>query len=368
MKAMLEQGKIDSKQAILLLISLVLPTAILTAPAITVKQAAQDAWLSIIVATMVGLLIAGLVTGLSLRFPGKTLLEYAEEILGRLPGKMVGLLYIWWFLHGNALILDEYASFLCSALMPDTPVIVFFLFVTVVAALAVYSGLEVLSRFNQLFLPLVLGLLLVVFFLAAKDMEVTRLLPVFDKDAAAILKGAVIPASWFGEIVIFALLIPFLDRAEEAPRVAVTAILICGLYLLICILVVVMIFGPHVSARWIFPTFNAIRVVSIANFLERLESIAIAVWMFGGFAKIGIFYYAAALSSAQWLELKDYRPLVAPVGVVLVALAALCRNIVELLNFLATAWPPYALGLFEAGIPLLLLVVARARGKGGRGA
>lgn len=54
-----EQGKIDSKQAVLLMISMILPTAILTVPAVTVKHARQDAWLSIIVATLAGLLIAG---------------------------------------------------------------------------------------------------------------------------------------------------------------------------------------------------------------------------------------------------------------------------------------------------------------------
>lgn len=350
-----------------MIISLVLPTAILTVPAITVKHAAQDAWISIIVATMAGLLIARLVTDLSLRFPGKTLFEYAEEILGRVPGKVVGFLYIWWFLHANALIMDEYASFLCSAHMPDTPVIVFFILGIAVAACAVRNGLEVLSRFNQLFLPLFLGLLLVVFILATKDMKVTRLLPVFDKGAIAILKGAATPASWLGEIVIFTMIIPFLNKPKEAYRVAALATLFTSFYLLVSILVAIMIFGPNVTGHWIFPTYNAVRVVSIANFLERMESIAVAVWMFGGFAKVGVFYYAAVLGSAQWLGLKDYRPLVAPVGVILVALAALCENIVELLDFLATAWPPYALSVFEVGMPLVLLIVALARGKGGEG-
>ncbi|RKO66481.1 GerAB/ArcD/ProY family transporter [Desulfofundulus salinus] len=363
---MLEQGKIDSKQAILLMISLVLPTAILTVPAITVKHARQDAWLSIIVATMAGLLIARLVVSLSLRFPGKTLFEYAEEILGKVPGKIVGLMYIWWFLHTNALIMDEFGAFLCTAQMPDTPVIVFFIVGIAVAAYAIRNGLEVLSRFNQLFLPLVLGLLLVVFILATKEMKVARLLPVFDKGAIAILKGAATPASWLGEIVAFAMIIPFLNKPKEAHRVAALATLFTGFFLLVSILVAITIFGPNVTGHWIFPTYNAVRAVSIANFLERLDTIIVAVWMFGGFAKVGVFYYAAVLGSAQWLGLKDYRPLVAPVGVILAALAVLCKNIVELLDFLAAVWPPYALSVFEVGMPLVLLIVALARGKGGK--
>ncbi|MGB9825294.1 MAG: GerAB/ArcD/ProY family transporter [Desulfofundulus sp.] len=364
---MLEQGKIDSRQATLLMISMVLSTAILTAPAIIMKHAARDAWLSIIIATMAGLLIARLVTGLGLRFPGQTLFQYAEEILGRVPGKVVGFLYICWLLHSSALLTREFGSFLVSALMPDTPIIVFHIVGTAVLAYAVRNGLEVLSRYNQLFLPLVLGLLLVVFILATEEMEMTRLLPVFDKDFVAILKGAVVLTSWMGEIVIFAMIIPYLNRPEAAHRVAALSTLFTGFFLLVTVVVVLAIFGPNVSAHWIFPTFNAVRVVSIANFLERLESVIVAVWMLGGFAKVGIFYYAAVLGSAQWLELKDYRPLVLPVGVIVVALSILIHEgIVDMLDFIDRVWPFYALSIFEAGIPLLLLVVALARGKGGK--
>ncbi|HAG06695.1 MAG TPA: spore gernimation protein, partial [Peptococcaceae bacterium] len=43
---MSEQGKIDSKQAVMLMLSMVLPTAILTVPPVVVEFARQDAWLS----------------------------------------------------------------------------------------------------------------------------------------------------------------------------------------------------------------------------------------------------------------------------------------------------------------------------------
>ncbi len=57
-------------------------------------------------------------------------------------------------------------------------------------------------------------------------------------------------------------------------------------------------------------TFNSVRLVSIANFLERLESVVLMAWILGGFIKVGVFYYAAVLGRAQWLGLKDYRSLV----------------------------------------------------------
>lgn len=361
----LEPEKISGQQATLLMISLVLPTAILTVPALTVKHAGQDAWVSVLLATVGGLLISRLVVGLSLRFAGKDLFEYAEEILGRAPGKVVGLLYFWWLIHSSSLIALEFGAFLCAAILPDTPPLVFFVAGTAMAALAVRNGLEVLSRYNQLFLPVVLILLVGVLLLAVKDMELARLLPVLEAGAVDLLKGAAAPLSWLGEIVIFAMIIPSLTDLREAHGVAARATLFTGMFLLASVLAAVAVFGPEATASWIFPTYNTVRVVSIANFLERLDAVIVAVWMFGGFAKIGVFYYAAVRGGARLFGLRDYRPLVAPVGVMIVGLATLCRNVVDLLDFLARVWPPYALTVFELGIPLLLLAVARARNLGG---
>lgn len=80
--------------------------------------------------------------------------------------------------------------------------------------------------------------------------------------------------------------------------------------------------------------------------------------------KVCILRYAAVLGAAQCLGLEDYRPLVLPVGAVVVAGSLLMyQDVAVTTAFVAEVWPLYAL-TFEAGIPLLLLVVAVARGLG----
>ena len=43
-----------------------------------------------------------------------------------------------------------------------------------------------------------------------------------------------------------------------------------------------------------------------------------AIWVVGAFVKISVFYYVAALGTAQWLNLSDYRPVVWPLGIIIV--------------------------------------------------
>lgn len=363
---MLEGGKISGRQATFLMVTMIFATVILFVPGITAKHAGQDGWLSVIFATGGGLLIARLVTSLSLRFPDKTIFEYPCEIMGRWPGKLVGLLYVWWYLHINSEVLREFGSFLVAAFMPDTPIIVFHLVAVAIAAYTIRNGLEVFTRANEIFLPLILGSIVTLFVLAIMDMDFKRLLPVFEADVADIVKGAAAPLAWFGEIVTMAVVIPYLNKPGEAHRVAALAVLICGSFFLLTVVGVLAIFGPHLTGAFMFPSLNGARIISIANFLERLEAVVMVIWVTGGFVKVAIWYWVAVLGTAQVLELKDYRPLVLPIGAVLVAMSILLHpSILDLLDFLGRIWPPYALSIFEVGIPLLLLVTALVRGKGG---
>lgn len=360
---MLEDGRISSRQATFLMSTMIIATVVLFVPSITAKYARQDAWLSIISAILAGLLIARLATTLGLRYPDKSIFEYPEVILGKWPGKLVGLLYVCWFLHMNAEVIREYGSFMVTAFMPETPIIVFILVVVSIAAYATINGLEVFSRANEIFLPLIVGSVIILFILALGQMNFNMLLPTFDAEPEDVLKGAIAPEGWFGEIAVITVLIPYLNKPREAHRVGALAVLTCGGLLLLDAVGIIALFGPSLVEAWLITTLNGARMIIVASFIERLEAVIMIIWVTGGLIKITVFYWAAALGSAQLLKLKDYRPLVVPIGTVLVSLSTLLHpNISDLLQFLTNVWPPYAILVFEAGLPLLLLTVSLARG------
>lgn len=365
---MLEGGKISSRQAVFLMVTMVLPTAFLFVASVTAHLAKQDGWISILPATLVALLIAWLAVNLGLRFPDKTLFQFAEEILGRWPGKVIAFLYIWWYIYMNAEILRQYGSFMVAAFMPETPISVFMILIMAIAAYAVRNGLEVFTRVNQIILPLILVSVTVLMILAAPEMDLKRLLPVYvENGVVPVIKAAVMPAAWMGEIITMAIVIPYLNKAKEAYKIAVTATSITGLFILISLVTDIAIFGPVTSAGWLFPALNAARMINLANFLERLDPVIMAIWVAGALVKISVFYWAAVLGSAQSLGLKDYKPLVLPVGVIIFALAIMAHDsLLDLFTFLGMFWGPYALTIFQAGIPLLLLVVAVLRRQGGK--
>lgn len=363
-----EKGKINTVQAILLMVVMVLPTAFLFVTSVTSHLAKQDGWISLLLAIFTAQIIGWVAVSLSLRFPGKTLFQYVELILGRWPGKLAAFLYVLWYIHINGEIIREYGSFLVAAFMPETPISVFMLLILAISAYAVRNGLEVFSRINEIILPLILLMVVVMTILVTQEMDIKRLLPVYvENGPIPIIKAAFMPAAWMSEIVMMVVLTPYLRKTEDAYKVAATATLITGIFLLISFVGGIATFGPEVNAGWLFPDLNKVRMIHLANFLERLEVTVMVVWVAGALVKITVFYWAAVLGSAHWLELRDYRPMVLPVGIILFATSILLHDsILDLFTFLGTTWPPFALTTFQGGFPLLLLLIALLRRKGGK--
>ena len=363
---MLESGKINSQQAIWLMITLVIATAGIYVPTIAVNAARQDAWLSIIIATLVALFIAVLIVSLTLRFPGKTLFEIPELILGKMTGKIIAFLFVLWFIHIEILVFSEFGNFMLSTVLPGTPMLVNHIVAAILIAYITRNGLEVISRFNGLLLPLFVLSVTLLVTLAFKEISLTRLLPVFDCGLADIMKGSAAPVARLGEIIVLAALIPYLNKPGQALRVAILATLVNGFIMIINVLYPLAIFGPDLTASFLYPIYTSVRIISVANFLERLEAIPVVIWITAGIIKVSILRYVTVLGAAQCLGLKDYRPLVLPVGAVVVAGSLLMyQDVAVTTTFTTEVWPFYAL-TFEAGIPLLLLVVALARGLGGK--
>lgn len=364
---MLEGGRIDGRQASFLLFTVFFAGSLLFFPVFPVIQAGQDAWLSIIFATAGGVIMARLVVGLSLRFPGQTLFQYPEIILGKAGGKTVALLYLWWFFHNCAENYRSFISFLQVSFMPETPLMVFLFFGLIMAGYGAYLGLEVIARTNQVFLPFIVASIIILFLLSVPEMTINNLLPVFDAGMIHLVKGAASPLAWFGEIVTLAVLIPYLNRPEQAHRVALFGILGTVIIFETTVIGIIAIFSPPLTAGYLFPVLNGARIIHLANFLERMELVLVVIWTMAGVMRVSLLHWVLVLGSAQCLGLKDYRPMVLPVGVILAALFMLIhKGILEEYYFLAWVWPLYSLIIFEFGLPLLLLAVAAIRGLRGK--
>jgi spore germination protein KB len=357
---MLEKGKISAFQMGVILYPTIYATAILFVPTITSRYAGRDAWASPIFGSLNGFFTAFIAYQLYKLHPKETVIQYSRHIIGRIPGKVLGFAYLFFFLYMTGFILREYAEFIITSFLPKTPMVVVIGGMVLVCGLAVHGGVEVLARAFQLFILAFILSIPLIMVPILKDLDPKNLFPIMEHGIMPSILGAAFPQAWFSEAFLISMLLPFLTKHEKGLKWSIISVFAIMLSLVSLNLLTIFLFGSSVSS-YTFPVFNAVRYISIGPFFEHLEASIIAIWVVGAFMKISVFYYALVLGTAQWLHLSDYRPIVFPFGF-LAALFSIWEfsNLQELLKFSEKIFPFYVPCMLTI-IPMFLLLISIIR-------
>src|SRR5206468_3066542 len=142
-ETMLEKGKISALQMGIMMYPTIVATAILLVPAATVQSAGRDMWLSPILASFIGFFSVYTMVQLNNLYPKETIIQCSTHILTLIPGKVIGFIFLFVFLHNIGGIVRSFAEFVQGAFLPRTPSVVVMGIMILACAFTVRAGVEV---------------------------------------------------------------------------------------------------------------------------------------------------------------------------------------------------------------------------------
>ncbi len=357
----LEKGRISAFQFGLLGITMVISTADVFLPAYVAQEAQQDSWLSVLFGTASSLIISILFILLAKKFPGKTLVEYSVELLGKVAGKLVASLFILYMLVLGYSVIRQLGDIFVTSFNPDGPLIIYSVITTLVAAYAVHNGLEVIVRVNQLILPFGLGILGFISLVNITETDLTNYLPILENGIVPPLKGAVLIQAWLLELVILLQFVPFVQDKKNIGKSFTLTNLVLGFSMLLGTLTIA-VFGK-LTSQLIYPALEYVRYATIGEYVKNLDITIMGVWIIGLFIKVTILYYGVVLGISQLFGFKSYKPMIVPVGLLFITLSvSASERVITVFNFGHFTFP--FLSFFMAFfLPLLLFLVSLVRRK-----
>jgi spore germination protein KB len=360
---MLEQGKISNIQFMLLIIISRLMLTVTYLSYIDSPPWNQDAWISDLLSFPMHIFLVIPIYSLAKLFPQLTIIESAEVILG-FGGKVIGFLYVGFFLHRTSFLLRQFGEFLTAIPYPETPMIVFIGITALFAAYAVNQGIETICRVGEIVSPIILTSLILIFLMMAKDVDITTLKPFLESGMGPIAYGAFIVAARTTSVMFLPMLSPYINKPDKIKNSMLLALFILTLYFIPITITTIGVFGLEQASKLNFPFYHLVRMVRIGQFLERIDAIFIGFWVLSMFINVAAHYYLTVLGTAQVLKLKDYRYIIAPMGTIIVVVSLIqSDNMIELSEFLSyKVFTWYAL-IFTFILPLILLFTAILRKK-----
>ncbi|WLR51948.1 endospore germination permease [Bacillus tianshenii] len=363
---MLEKGKISAVQMAMIMHPTIIATAVLLIPSIAGQHAGRDLWISPYWASISGFFTFFIAYRLHKRFPKETPIQYSQHIIGKVPGKIFGVSLMLFYIHSSGMIISEYAEFINGVFLLRTPKVVIIGSMVLVCSFAIRGGIEVLCRVTEFFFPIVVGLLVIMFILLIPDFNFMNVFPIFENGLMPSIRGAIPPITWFSEFFLVAFLLPYVKDDEKKVRWGILSIVSVLAAMSLSNLIGLLILGI-LTNDIAYPVMVAGKYISIADFIEHIEAVVMAIWVIGAFLKISMFYYAVVLGTAQLCELSDYRSIVLPIGVILVVFTFWSvPDLMYFTKFLNVA-APFFLSFFQTVLPTLLLIIASLRKKEAKG-
>ncbi|WCN39519.1 GerAB/ArcD/ProY family transporter [Aneurinibacillus uraniidurans] len=290
--------EISFMQYVLAIHGVEVATSILTLPSSLAKIAGTDGWISIVLGWILSIIVGLCVVSFMSKYPGETFQEILIRYTGKILGKAIMIVWIFYAMFSGISILFITLFLLQEWILPHMPRYVIAALFMCSAFPLFRGGVNVLARyavfvfFFTLFLP---ALLLI----PLKDSQLLYILPILKDGWIPIFYGIKETAVGFLGFEMAVLFYPYLKNKQAAVKGMVIANTLTLIIYLQITLSCFVYFSPDEITQFLWPTLTLVKPIKFP-FLERLEIIFLSFYIFL-FSAAFISYFFFAIDSLRQL-------------------------------------------------------------------
>jgi spore germination protein KB len=345
----------SSKQAIAIIIMFLFGSSVVMG---VNSELGQDVWIAIGVSIALFIPFALIYARIIKIFPGKDIYDVSEELFGRIFGKIIIILITWYAIHLGALVLRNFSEFIQIATLTETPQLIIMITMLLVVIYLAKSGVEVLGRWSIIIFVIVIAVVIFTVLASIGNMSFDNLLPISEHQIGDVLtSGYHIFSFPFAETILFMTIASSIRKKDSPYKIYLYAILIAGIIFMIIIMRNITVLGVPMSQASYFPSYTTTRLISISDFLTRIEGSITINFILAGITKITVCLIAASKGISKLFSIKNYNSIIVSVALIILALCTiLYDNIQQMFEFLPV-YSIYAVP-FQIIIPLILWIGA----------
>lgn len=349
----MNRSGISMRQFYIMTFGLTIGTSILVVPSGLAHTAREDAWIAALCSLAINLVIVVLYIAIARLHPGRNLFEILEAGFGKWIGKLISLLYLFYFLILTGTLLGDLGFFMTSEILPDTPIEAIQIIFLTAAVMSASMGIIVLARVAELLFPWVLFLFLLLVLALIPQIDWNHIKPVLEGGISPVLLAGY-HSAMFQELIVLMTFLPLVKKQNSRERALVLGTFAGGILLSIIVLLSVLVLGIEQTENSTFPAFALAKTINIGNILQRVEGILITIWVLTFFIKISLLYLSILQGLQTVFNLKKQNHLIYPLAVLFIIIAwNTYINTVYVNEIIAKVWVNFAF-IYLLLIPFIL--------------
>ena len=357
----MRKEQISGSEVYILMITFMIGTTTAISPFI---ESRQNTWLSLLFALVFTTPIVIIYGNISGMHPNKDIFQILEYIFGKVAGKIIGGFYTFYFFHLGAICIRNMTEFIQIASLPESPQYFTALFIGILAIYVLKAGLEVMVRVNKFIFPFLIFIISLTILFVIPRAHITHFLPLLENGWKPVLKNSHLIATFpFGETVVFLSFFNTVREKKKASKIYLKGIYLGASVLFSIIVRNILVLGGANLALSTLPSYDAVSLINIGNFIRGIEVIIAIVITIAGFIKVSVCLLASCIGIAGLFNFDDYKWVAAPLGLLMMSLSFILYDSAMRMVEWVNVYKFYVIP-FQLIIPIFVLIFGGLKKRG----
>lgn len=348
----------SGRQSVCVIVMIILGSTLITG----IRGIQQDSWITILLAIAMSIPLYFIFARIVKLYPETDLYDIIKSVFGQTVGKIIICLMSLYFLHLATLVLRNLSEFISITAMPETPQLVVMIVIMAVILYLSVSGARSIGKWAALVFPIVFAVIVVLFLLSIKQMNINYLFPMLDHSVSDFAVNGLKAFSFpFAEVVIMLGLARSFKKGENPYRIMYIALATGGFLLLLVFFRNLLILGPLMN-EISFPSYKATRLIQLGDFIQRFEWSVATNYILSVITKLTVCIMAAAKGFTALFHIEKEKHTTVVLCILCTAICFLMfKNAMQMFDFINIyfIYAPF----FEVILPLVLWIGVEIKNK-----
>ncbi|WP_099157389.1 GerAB/ArcD/ProY family transporter [Virgibacillus ndiopensis] len=260
-----------------IIVTIQVGVGIMGAPMYIFVEARQDSWVSIIIALLYILMVLFVMLLILNSYENADIFGIQVDIFGKWIGKILGTIYIVYFIFTFFSVLVTYIEVIQIFIFPKISPFFLGILLLLLVIYSIVGGIRVIVGVSFTFFVLSHWLLFLLYEPALR-MDLTHFQPVFDASIIELLNGAKATSYTFMGFEILFIIYPYIQNKKQAKFPVYFGVFWSAMIVFIATVVAIGYFSPQQLEQLEWSVLSLFKIVTFP-FIERFDYVVIAEWM-----------------------------------------------------------------------------------------
>lgn len=325
------------------------------APYITIKIAGIDAYIGVIIGSLLGIIPLLLLLYLFNYEIDKPIYEKTKIIFGKILGTIVNILLAILYFAVAVTMLFNMSNFIISQYLTNTPIIIVIIIISLVIFFSLNKGIPAITKTSCIYVIIIIILFILEVVGLIPEVKLDNLKPVLEYGIKSPTAAGILYSLLLTSPIYSLLIIPKKDieNNKKTKKYLFISYTVVVLMIFFISLVTSSCLGKYLLELFQYPAYITLKKISIFGFIDRIENFLSIQWILSSFITITIpIFYIKGNKNNKILNLII-------IALLIIVASTIFKNNTTYNHYLITYYPYVFLILFIIHIIIFLTILIK---------